>query len=75
MGQFAGIFWIIRNLSEIVSELKSNLLGLPAIKSFQLLKQVYLVSSMAQSMRRKFPEVFYGLRTLGSPHKIKLKEG
>ena len=68
-------FGSVRNFPEIVSGLKSNLLGLPAIKSLQLLKQVYLVSSLAQRMRKKFPEVFYGLKTLGSLHTIKLKEG
>ena len=56
LGQFDGTFQISQ-----VFGLKSNLLGVPTIKSLQLLKQVYSVSSMAQSVRRKFPEVFYGL--------------
>ena len=52
-----------------------NLLGLPAIKSLQLLQRVYSVSSIEQTVREQFPNVFQGLGTLGAPYTIKLKEG
>ena len=76
LGQFNGTFQIGQKTSTetffIVSGLKMNLLGLPAIKSLQLLQQVYSVSSLEQTIREKFPKVFQGLGTLGAP---KVKEG
>ena len=79
LGQFNGTFQIGQKTSTetvfIVSGLKINLLGLPAIKSLQLLQQVYSVFSLEQTIREKFPKVFQGLGTLGAPYIIKLKEG
>ena len=59
----------------VVSGLKSNMLGLPAIKSLQLLQKIYSVSSLQQNIRERFPKVFSGLGILGDPYTIKLKEG
>ena len=79
LGQFDGTFWIGEKTSVetvfVVSGLKSNLLGLPAIKSLQLLQKIYSVSSLQQNIRERFPKVFSGLGTLGDPYTIKLKEG
>ena len=51
------------------------MLGLPAIKSLQLLQKINSVSSLQQNIRERFPKVFSGLGTLGDPYTIKLKEG
>ena len=78
LGQFLGTFQIGEKTSTetvfVVSGLKSNLLGLPAIKSLHLLQKIYSVSSL-QNIKDRFPKAFSGLGTLGGPYTIKLKEG
>ena len=57
----------------VVQGLKTNLLGLPAIKSLQLLQPVDTVSTSEQNIQQQFPKLFCGLDTLGEPYVIKVK--
>ena len=56
----------------MIRGLRNNLLGLPAIKSLQLVCRVDTVCS-EQEIQQRFPKVFSGLGTLGEPYVIKLK--
>ena len=57
----------------VVKDLKTNLLGLPAINALQLISRVYATSS--QSIKERFKGVFQGLGTIGNEYRIKLKDG
>ena len=56
----------------MIRGLRNNLLGLPAIKSLQLVCRVDTVCS-EQKIQQRFPKVFIGLGTLGEPYVIKFK--
>ena len=58
----------------IVEDLKTNLLGLPAIQSLQLIKRVCATTTTAEDIKEQYPKVFNGLGTLGDPYEIKLKD-
>ena len=62
LGQFVDTFQIGEKTSTetvfVVSGLKSNLLGLPAIKSLQLLQKIYSVSSL-QNIKDRFPNLIH----------------
>ncbi len=58
-----------------VRDLKTNLLGLPAITSLQLLQRMDATHTGEVDFRKRFPTVFQGLGTLGEDYKIQLKEG
>ena len=77
LGQFNGTFQMGQKESLqtvfVVRGLKANLLGLPAIKSLQVLKRLDTVPSAELSIQQRFPKVFWGLGTLGDPYVIKLK--
>ena len=59
----------------VVQDLKSNLLGLPAIASLQLLQGVDATYTREVDFHNQFPKVFQGLGTLGEKYQIQLKEG
>ena len=71
LGQFDGTFQLDQKESLqtvfVVQGLKTNLLGLPAIKSLQLLQPVDTVSTLEQNIQQQFPKLFCGLGTLGEP--------
>jgi len=77
LGQFNSTFHMGQKESSqtvfIVRGLKANLLGLPTIKSFHVLKHVDTVPSTELSTQQRFPKVFHSLGTLGDPYVIKLK--
>ena len=56
----------------MIHGLKNNLLGLPAIKSLQLVHRVDTVSS-EQEIQQRFPKVFSWLGTLEEPYVKKLR--
>ena len=59
----------------VVSGLKTNLLGLPAIVSLQLASQINATSEESGDIFKKFPSLFQGLGNLGEEYQITLKEG
>ena len=61
----------------VIRNLKSNLLGLPAIAALGILERVDAVESESKmpDIVRKFGGVFHRLGTLGEEYDIKLKEG
>ena len=66
-----------KNTSEqlifVVEDLKTNLLGLPAIKSLQLLQRL-CATTTSSDIKEQYPKVFNGLGTLGAAYEIKLKD-
>ena len=77
LGQFDGTFQLDQKESLqtvfVVKGLKTNLLGLPGIKSLQLLQPVDTVSTSEQYIQQQFPKLSCGLGTLGEPYVIKVK--
>ena len=59
----------------VVQDLRSNLLGLAAIASLQLLQQVDATHTGVVDFWKQFPKVLQGLGTLGEEYQIQLKEG
>eukprot|EP00731_Ephydatia_muelleri_P004849 Em0002g1025a len=57
----------------VVSNLKTNLLGLPAIRKLDLLGSLGGVTEYAMDIYNQFPKLFQGLGTLGGEYTIKLK--
>ena len=57
----------------VVRELKSNLLGLPAIMALQLLAKVESLHDEAAAIRSKFRQLFQGLGTMKGEYEIRLK--
>ena len=61
----------------VVAELKSNLLGLPAIQALNLAARLDETADItpltAPSIHKQFPKVFQGLGNLGEEYEIKLK--
>ena len=61
----------------VVSGLKTNLLGMSAITSLTLATRIDSTETGVgqQDYRNMFPDLFTGLRNLGAPYDIQLKEG
>ena len=59
----------------VVRGLKTNLLGLPAITSLQLLQRINATHAADTDIRKRFQKVFTGLGTLGEEYQIQLREG
>ena len=59
----------------VVRGLKSNLLGLPAITSLQLVRMVRTTVADESDIREKYQKVFQGLGTLGEEYTIQVKDG
>ena len=57
----------------MVRELKSNLLGLPAIMALQLLAKVESLHDEAAAIKSKFRQLFQGLGTMKGEYEIRLK--
>lgn len=57
----------------VIRGLKTNLQGLPAISSLQLLCRVHATVSGGPDIRAQFPDVFRGLGNLGDAYTIQLK--
>ncbi len=78
LGQFPNTLSVTNKTSEetifVVQGLKTNLLGLPAITSLQLVHRIQ-ATSVGITIQDRFPKVFQGLGNLGDPYKIKLREG
>ena len=82
LGQFTGDFCHNGKTAQhsvfVVRDLKSNLLGLPAITSLGLVARVATTETSEpkiQSYQERFPELFQGLGNLGEPYEIHLKPG
>ena len=76
MGQFHETLHHGQNSSEqqifVIKDLKSNLLGLPAITALSL--AVRLDAAYTTLVEDSFPTVFQGLGNLGEPYTIKLRD-
>ena len=57
----------------VIKELKNNLLGLPAIKELQLLKQIDHMSLNHSSIINKYPKLFSGLGTFKKDFEITIR--
>ena len=57
----------------MIKELKHNLLGLPAIKELQLLKQIDHISLNHSSIINKYPKLFSGLETFKKDFEITIR--
>lgn len=84
LGQFVGTLTHNSNVSKqkvfVVKHLKTNLLGLPAIKALHLAARVDTTSATSATscdldadISRNFPNIFKGLGNLGEEFEIKLK--
>lgn len=58
----------------VVEGLKTNLLGLPALRELQLVQRINTVNSDLPEVVREFEGVFKSLGTIGEEYSIKLKE-
>ena len=58
----------------VVKDLKNNLLGLPAITSFNLISRMNSIHCNADEIKKLYPHLFQGLGSLGEEYEIKLKE-
>ncbi|XP_062512805.1 uncharacterized protein K02A2.6-like [Corticium candelabrum] len=78
LGQFTSTLSVNSKTSEetifVVQGLKTNLLGLPAITSLQLVHRIQ-ATSVGTTIPDRSPKVFQGLGNLCDPYKIKLREG
>ena len=76
VGQFEEMLHHGQNSSQqqifVIKDLKSNLLGLPAITALNL--AVTLDNTYTSLVEDSFPAVFKGLGNLGEPYTIKLKD-
>ena len=76
VGQFEEMLHHGQNSSQqqifVIKDLKSNLLGLPAITALNL--AVRLDNTYTSLVEDSFPAVFKGLGNLGEPYTIKLKD-
>ena len=59
----------------MIDGLKTNLLGLPAIKAMDLVSRVDATIDSKSLIIDNFPSVFQGLGNLGEEYKIRLKPG
>ena len=57
----------------VIKELKNNLLGLPAIKELQLLKQIDHIGLNHSSIINKYPKLFSGLGTFKKDFEITIR--
>ena len=78
LGQFIGTLTHLQLSSAqtifVVRGLKTNLLGLPAITSLQLLHRVDTTCAEEPAVPSRFKNIFQGLGTLGDEYTIRLKE-
>ena len=58
----------------VIDDLKTNLLGLPAIMELNILCRVHAFSCNRELVHTRFPTLFKGLGTLGDEYTIKLKQ-
>ena len=80
LGQFTGTLTNGQRSSKktifVVRGLKTNLLGLPAITSLQLIQRMDSTNATGDDrLMTKYPTVFTGLGTLGQPYEIQIKDG
>ena len=79
LGQFTGTLEHQNHSSPqtifVVRGLKTNLLGLPAITSLELLQRVNATHASELEFRKRFQKVFQGLGTLGEEYRIQLTDG
>ena len=59
----------------VIRNLKTKLLGLPAIQALQIVQRLNAVEAHEQSIREQFPKLFTGLGNFGEDYDIQIKEG
>eukprot|EP00731_Ephydatia_muelleri_P028828 Em0020g472a len=57
----------------VVKGLKTNLLGLPALRALKLIARVDSVEQYEDTIRQKYPKLFTGLGNMGVEYSIKLR--
>ena len=57
----------------VVKGLKTNLLGLPALRALKLIARVDAVEQYEDTIRQKYPKLFTGLGNMGVEYSIKLR--
>ena len=77
IGQFTGKLSHNNKLTTqtvfVVTDLQTNLLGLPTITALNLAARMDLTTAIEDEIRTKFPSVFTGLGNLGEEYEIQLK--
>eukprot|EP00731_Ephydatia_muelleri_P036384 Em0245g3a len=77
MGQFTGILSHKELHSQqtifVIKNLKTNLLGLPALHALKLIARMDSVKEYEESIQRNYPQLSTGLGAMGSEYTIKLK--
>ena len=77
IGKFTGTLSHKTTLCEqeiyVVKNLKTNLLGLPAITELRLTEQLHNICTSPDNIKHSFPDLFTGLGTLGADYEIKLQ--
>eukprot|EP00731_Ephydatia_muelleri_P017063 Em0010g161a len=77
IGQFTGIVSHKELHSQqtifVIKNLKTNLLGLPALHALKLIARMDSVKEYEESIQRNYPQLFTGLGTMGSEYTIQLK--
>ena len=62
------------DFSFVIDDLKTNLLGLPAIKALDLVSRVEATIDSKSLIIDKFPSVFQGLGNLGEEYETRLSQ-
>ena len=77
IGKFTGTLSHKTTLCEqeifVVKNLKTNLLGLPAITELRLIERLHTICTSPDGIKHSFPDLFTGLGTLGADYEIKLQ--
>lgn len=79
VGQFSGrLLHKARSTTQhifVVKNLRTNLLGLPAITALNLVTRVQAITGDKLNVQQQFPRIFQGLGNLGQEYEIQLKPG
>ena len=59
----------------VIDNLRTNLLGLPAITALNLVTRVQAITGGKLNVQQRFPRIFQGLGNLGQEYEIQLKPG
>ena len=77
IGQFTGILshkeLHSQQIIVVIKNLKTNLLGLPALHALKLIARMDSVKEYDDCIQRSYSQLFAGLGTMGSEYTIKLK--
>ena len=79
VGQFSGKLSCkakyTKQLIFVIENLRTDLLGLPAITALNLVTRVQAITGDKLNLQQQFPRIFQGLGNLGQEYEIQLKPG